>query len=395
MWDDADRAEEISDHLASQLNTRGITFKTLNEDEDDESYSLSFLLTDKTNRYVGVMYGDADSLVLGWCGLKTSTSVQPAPVARVPASSAARSAPRAPFEPGDPVLVQRGSAWVRATVVRIASVGVIVQYDNTAWPEEFVDSSLLRPAQPGPAVAGAPYRVGDVVEALWHGTLWSGATITEQLGDMYQVRWSSSGILNWVRYEHLREVARAATPAAAVPRPPAQPAPARPVPAPSPVPAVSSLKVGTLVDVQRGSISSEATVIRTRPDGVLVRYEDNTANDEWVDAGRVTLFQPGVTRGGPKSGTYQCYHPMYENSYMGSFVVTAGGNYRYLTGTKKSGVFSYNEATRALTWKSGEWAGKVARSEYRNVAGQGPMILLAFEPGGRRAGNYQRCLYRG
>ncbi|GGK23362.1 hypothetical protein GCM10008955_16200 [Deinococcus malanensis] len=82
VWDNADLAEQISDNLASQFKARSMTFSQLAEDEDDESYSLSFLLTEKSNRYVGVLYGDAESVVLGWCQLKAARSqpaVKPAP----------------------------------------------------------------------------------------------------------------------------------------------------------------------------------------------------------------------------------------------------------------------------------------------------------------------------
>ncbi|MFC4638619.1 hypothetical protein [Deinococcus hohokamensis] len=97
VWGDAEQAEQISDDLASQFRARNLTFKTLEEDEDEESSSLSFLLSDKTNRYVGLLYGDAESIVLGWCQLKAAQAVKPpaAPVAAKPAAPAKPVAPAA------------------------------------------------------------------------------------------------------------------------------------------------------------------------------------------------------------------------------------------------------------------------------------------------------------
>lgn len=92
VWDDPDLAENVSDNLADQFQARGITFKQLGEDEDEESYSVSFLLTEKTSRYVGLLYGDAESVVLGWCQLKVAPPK--------PAASAAK--PAGPGKPGGP-----------------------------------------------------------------------------------------------------------------------------------------------------------------------------------------------------------------------------------------------------------------------------------------------------
>ncbi|MFC4426353.1 hypothetical protein [Deinococcus navajonensis] len=97
VWGDADQAEQISDDLAAQFRARNLTFKTLDEDEDEESSSLSFLLSDKTNRYVGLLYGDAESIVLGWCQLKAAQAVKPP----APAPAAANK-PATPAKPGTP-----------------------------------------------------------------------------------------------------------------------------------------------------------------------------------------------------------------------------------------------------------------------------------------------------
>ena len=74
VWDNPELAQQIGNDLATQLKARGMTFKELGEEEDEESYALSFLLTEKTNRYVGLLYGDTESVVLGWCQLKANAA---------------------------------------------------------------------------------------------------------------------------------------------------------------------------------------------------------------------------------------------------------------------------------------------------------------------------------
>lgn len=254
VWDDADLATQISNHLAAQLRARDMTFQTLSEEEDAESYSLSFLLTDRANRYVGMMYGNADSIVLGWCQLKSTATAKGAVAAPKPAPKPVAAAPK---------------------------------------------------------------------------------------------------------------------------------------------PAASRIKTGDRVSVQPAgmTMTSEASVLQVRDGKVLVHYEDNNAPDEWVPVGTVTPFDAGNTAGGPPVGTYQCYHPMYENTYMGSFVIPSKGRYQYLTGSRKAGQYTYAPATRTLQWKSGELAGKVTKTEFVNTTRNGPIIELHFARG-KRVGDYQRCLWR-
>ncbi|ACO48113.1 hypothetical protein DEDE109153_08110 [Deinococcus deserti] len=97
-WNDADLAEQISDNLAAQLKARAISFKGLDEEEDEESYWLSFLLTEKQTRYVGVLYGDNESVVLGWCQLKAKVTVKP--------ETPAPAKPAVPGPPKPAVVVQ-------------------------------------------------------------------------------------------------------------------------------------------------------------------------------------------------------------------------------------------------------------------------------------------------
>ncbi|MFD1734274.1 hypothetical protein ACFSC4_29440 [Deinococcus malanensis] len=101
VWDDPELAEQIGGDLAGQFKARGMTFKELGEEENEESYALSFLLTEKANRYVGMLYGDAESVVLGWCQLKAAQAkvaqakTAPAPI-RPAAPAPVRPAPDGP-----------------------------------------------------------------------------------------------------------------------------------------------------------------------------------------------------------------------------------------------------------------------------------------------------------
>ncbi|MFC4425405.1 hypothetical protein [Deinococcus navajonensis] len=89
VWDDPQLAEQISEDLASRLQARKFTVKTLAEDEDEEAATLSFLLTQASGRYVGLLYRDAESVVLGWCQMKAAAKPQATPAAPVPPAAAA------------------------------------------------------------------------------------------------------------------------------------------------------------------------------------------------------------------------------------------------------------------------------------------------------------------
>lgn len=91
VWNDPDLADRIADDLGTQFGTRGITFETLDEVEEDGTSALSFRLTEKANRYVGLLYLDDESVVLGWCQLRAAQAQASAP--------AARPAPPAPASP--------------------------------------------------------------------------------------------------------------------------------------------------------------------------------------------------------------------------------------------------------------------------------------------------------
>lgn len=148
---------------------------------------------------------------------------------------------------------------------------------------------------------------------------------------------------------------------------------------------------GRRVNVRSYSILNEATILEESGGKYKVHYEDAMHDDEWVAADRIVPFEFGDTAGGPPSGKYICYMPMYENTYMGTFVVSASGNYQYQTGNKGSGKFKYDAATNAIEWVSGDLAGKGVTGEYFNLKDNDPTILLIF-PKGKRQGDIQRCL---
>lgn len=124
-----------------------------------------------------------------------------------------------------------------------------------------------------------------------------------------------------------------------------------------------------------------------------MHYLEKDLPDAWVDAAKVSAYDPGDVTGGPPLGTYQCWMPMYGNSYMGSFVLKPGGVYQFLTGPKTSGRYRYTPAIRAVAFAGGALDGKVIETEYINQKPNSPMIRLVF-PKGRRADDIQNCLYR-
>lgn len=112
VWDDPDLAEQIVDDLGAGFARRGLEFEETDEEEDEESYSLSFRLTEKSNRYVGLLYMDDESIVLGWCRLK-------APVApgaqkpQAPAPASASTAAAGTGAPGGPLVGGAYSCWLK------------------------------------------------------------------------------------------------------------------------------------------------------------------------------------------------------------------------------------------------------------------------------------------
>lgn len=100
VWNDARLVDRIADDLDTQFGTRGIVFETLDEVEEDGSSALSFRLTEKANRYVGLLYLDDESVVLGWCQLRTAQA-QAAPAPRPASPAPAGVTPRPGTYTGD------------------------------------------------------------------------------------------------------------------------------------------------------------------------------------------------------------------------------------------------------------------------------------------------------
>jgi hypothetical protein len=148
---------------------------------------------------------------------------------------------------------------------------------------------------------------------------------------------------------------------------------------------------GSLVSVSFYSIKNEASILEIAKGKYKVHYEDCKKPDEWVEADRVTKLETGNTASGPKPGKYICYLPVYEHTYMGSFIIPVKGAYQYLTGKKGKGSYKYDVATRKIIWASGDLSNKGITGEYSNTTQNGPMITLIF-PKGKREGDIQYCL---
>lgn len=162
------------------------------------------------------------------------------------------------------------------------------------------------------------------------------------------------------------------------------------VPATQTSAAPTSFQPGQRVLVKSFSVTNEATVRAVQGGGYLVHYEDTNVPDGVVAASDVLPFNPGPTQGGPPPGTYQCWLPVYEHTYMGTFSL-AQGTYAYQTGTRGSGRYRYDERSRVVTFQGGPLDGRTA--EYTNTAQNGPVIQVIF-PRGRRVGDVQNCLLR-
>lgn len=309
---------------------------------------------------------------------------------------------------GDRVEGQAYGVWYPATILAVRDGQYQLRWDSSSIPE-WVGSALVRPmATPTPPPAPSPteavppdpsytgpmsLRVDDRVEAQWYG-LWYPGRVLEVGQGRYQIQWDSNSIPDWVHASRVRRPAGAATGNGAPARPDAPP-PARKPAAPTtrPTAAAATFRVGERVAVKYYSVTYEANITAVRPGEYRVHYLDSPSADEWVTADRVSRLEKGNTAGGPPLGRYLCYMPVYENTYLGSFVLRPGGVYQYLTGNRGSGRYSYDAASRAVTFTGGELAGKIVSAEYEDTQQNGPLIMLVF-PKGRREGDVQNCLYR-
>ena len=160
------------------------------------------------------------------------------------------------------------------------------------------------------------------------------------------------------------------------------------VPAPQKGP--DGYATGDLVIVEI-HVPNEATILEMKDGKYKVHYEDVDRDDAWVTADKIKPFDAGDTKAGPPPGRYVCYYTMYEYTYMGTFIIPAKGSYQYETGLKGKGAYTYDPATRKVTWKSGDLAGKTLTTTYYNTKQNGPLLEVIF-PKGKRAGDKQNCL---
>ncbi len=174
VWNNPDLADRISADLTAQFKARSITFTSLDETEDEESASVSFLLSDNANRYVGLLYGDTESVVLGWCQLKApvpATGAKPAQpqVAPKPVAVSKTAWPTfGSFKVGDTVQVLTGSGWRKAVVTKVGPQPgqggnfekqyVVQRVDTSNW-DDFYDWGLVAHVERQPYWTG--YFIGD------------------------------------------------------------------------------------------------------------------------------------------------------------------------------------------------------------------------------------------
>jgi hypothetical protein len=149
---------------------------------------------------------------------------------------------------------------------------------------------------------------------------------------------------------------------------------------------------GEPVQVKFYSVRYQATILEEGQGKYKVHYEDTKRADEWVDASDVLKLETGNTTGGPVRGKYICNFLSQTGwAYSGTFVIRAKGSYEYLTGLKGKGRYKYDEASRRITWSSGDLANKGITGEYVNSKQDGPTITLIF-PKGKREGDVQYCI---
>ena len=96
----------------------------------------------------------------------------------------------------------------------------------------------------------------------------------------------------------------------------------------------------------------------------------------------------------PPAGKYDCWNEFYTPMYSGSFVLSKGNTYQYLTGSKSKGTYKYDAGTKKIKWLSGVLAKESTGAEYEPNGKDGPDILLHF-PDVMGKKSSQVCFWRG
>jgi len=96
----------------------------------------------------------------------------------------------------------------------------------------------------------------------------------------------------------------------------------------------------------------------------------------------------------PPAGKYDCWNEFYTPMYSGSFVLSKGNTYQYLTGSKSKGTYKYDSKTKKIKWLSGVLAKESTGAEYEPNGKDGPDIILHF-PDVMGQKSSQVCFWRG
>jgi len=96
----------------------------------------------------------------------------------------------------------------------------------------------------------------------------------------------------------------------------------------------------------------------------------------------------------PPAGKYDCWNEFYTPMYSGSFVLSNGNTYQYLTGSKSKGKYQYDAKTKKIKWLSGILARESTGAEYKSSTNDGPVIIVHF-PDVMGQKSSQTCFWRG
>jgi hypothetical protein len=192
--------------------------------------------------------------------------------------------------------------------------------------------------------------------------------------------------------------------------------------APGSAAARAGLRANDIILEMNGQPTSDATIfgkrIQSAPDGPvqLKVLRDNETLTLTVNLGNATAAPAARSQstGGealhkeatadkshkapgpssPPAGKYDCWNEFYTPMYSGSFVLSKGNTYQYLTGSKSKGTYKYDSKTKKIKWLSGVLAKESTGAEYEPNGKDGPDIILHF-PDVMGQKSSQVCFWRG
>jgi hypothetical protein len=84
VWEDPATADAIGNNLTAGFEKAGLEFTEIDSEESDEGNATYFKLSSKSATYAAAWVVTADSIVLGWCSLKTAGGLAKAPAVTKP-----------------------------------------------------------------------------------------------------------------------------------------------------------------------------------------------------------------------------------------------------------------------------------------------------------------------